>query len=154
MLRPLVFAAAICAVAALGEAMFMGKDGQRWMRSLRQPRFAPSLLAWAFIGLAYYAICFVALYRLASRRAPAAMALLLLLMAANTFWNYIYFRIRDLKLAFWYSVGYLPLAGALVISLLRSDFVAAIGFIFYIAYLPYALWLFHTTWKLNQISSL
>jgi tryptophan-rich sensory protein len=154
-MRPLLFATAVCGLAVLGEALFMGKDGQKWMRSLRQPRFAPPILVWTLIGLGYYAICFFALYRLAARLkdegalAFLPVALLLALMTANTCWNFVYFRRHDLRLAFWYSVGYVPLTVALVIALLRVDTTAAIGFIAYVAYLPYALWLFYKTWKLN-----
>jgi hypothetical protein len=77
------------------------------------------------------------------------MALLLAVMTANTLWNYLYFRRHDLRFVFWYSVGYSALVVGLLLSLLRSDFGAAVGWIAYVAYLPYALWLFYKTWKLN-----
>lgn len=71
------------------------------------------------------------------------------LMAANTFWNFIYFRLRDLRLAFWYSAVYVLLAIALLVVLLKTDFVTALAFAAYVLYLPYALLLFYRTWKLN-----
>jgi tryptophan-rich sensory protein len=79
-------------------------------------------------------------------------ALLLAVMVANTLWNYFYFRQRDLRVVFWYSVGYSPLVFALLMSLLPTDFAAAIGWIVYVAYLPYALYVFYATWKLNPTS--
>jgi tryptophan-rich sensory protein len=149
--RPLLYAILACAIAAAGEGLFMGKDGSRFMNSLKQPAFALPLWAWSLIGVAYYAICFLAMYRLTSRPSPdrVSLGLLIGLMAANTFWNFIYFRLRDLRLAFWYSAVYVLLAVALLVVLLKTDFVTALAFAAYVLYLPYALLLFYRTWKLN-----
>jgi hypothetical protein len=71
-------------------------------------------------------------------------------MAANTFWNYLYFRRRDFRLVFWYSVGYSILVAGLVCVLLYTDAAVAIAFGGYAAYLIYALALFYSGWKLNS----
>jgi tryptophan-rich sensory protein len=149
--RSFLYAILACAVAVAGEAVFMGKDGRRFMKSLKQPSFALPLWGWSLIGGAYYAICFLAMFRLASRpRADRlSIGLLIALMATNTFWNYIYFRLRDLRLAFLFSVLYVPLAIALLVALLETDLVSAFAFGAYVLYLPYALLLFYRTWKLN-----
>ena len=125
------------------------------MKSLRQPGFAPPLWLWTLIGLGYYVICFVAVYRLAAsgHGFSLPMALLLAVMAANTFWNYLYFRKRDLRVVFWYSVSYTVFPVALLASLIQVDMISAIGFALYVLYLPYALWLFRATWKLNAAHS-
>lgn len=151
MTLPLGTAIIVCGLAVLGEALFMGRRGKAYMESLRQPSIAPPFWAWSVIGFAYYAACFVALYRVTAR-VPAdclALGLLLVVMVANTFWNYLYFRRHDLRLVFWYSVVYAILVVFLLGILWLTDRVAALGFVVYVAYLPYALTLFYRTWKLN-----
>ena len=123
------------------------------MKGLRQPRYAPSPVGWGVIGIAYYGLCFFGLWRLAARggESSVSISLLLLVMLANTFWNYIYFRMHDLRLAFWYSVAYSCLFGILIVTLFRVDRNLAFAFCLYAAYLPYALLLGYQTWKLNEV---
>jgi tryptophan-rich sensory protein len=148
---PIIYAVGSCLAGAVAEGVLMGKDGRRFMDSLKQPRCAPPLWTWSLIGAAYYSICGVAIYRLTSRTAPSLWAISLVgaVIAANALWNYIYFRRRDLRLVFWYSVVYALLVIALIAVLIPADPVAAAAFGFYAAYLPYALTLFYRTWKLN-----
>ena len=100
--------------------------------------------------LCQYAACFFAVYRLSRHGARLALALLLVVMAANSFWNYLYFRRRDLRLVFQYSAVYAVVVVFLLVALLRADLPAALPFVLYAAYLPYALVLFYRTWKLNR----
>jgi len=129
----------------------MGRKGGQFMRSLNQPSHAPPIWAWSLIGVAYYLICFFGLYRLLGRGVEGRLGLisLIVLMAANTVWNYIYFRLRNLKLAFWYSVGYSAFAGTVLLVLIEVDHRAALALATYVAYLPFALLLSYRTWKLN-----
>src|SRR5689334_21050329 len=108
MSHPFIVAIGMCAMAVGGEALLMGHGGTAFMKSISQPWFAPPVWAWSLIGLAYYAICFTVAYRLAKqpRTDVVAGAMLLSVMIANTVWNYVYFRMRDLRLTFWYSVAY------------------------------------------------
>lgn len=149
--HPLLYAALVCAVAALGEGLFMGTEGAKFLRRLRQPRYSPPAWAWSLVGIAYYSICFFAIYRLTccitANRVP--LVLLLGLMAANTFWNFVFFRLRDLRAAFWYSIIYCVLAIALLMSLLGLDKSTLLAFSAYVAYLPYAVLISYRTWKLN-----
>ena len=149
---PLIYAVGACVAAASAEALFMGKGGHAFMKSFRLPAFAPPAWGWALLGAGYYIICFIAMYRLTSRTTPSRLAtdLLMIVMAANAFWNFVYFRLRDLRLTFWYSVGYACLVAVLLVALLRTDNIAAIVFAIYAAYLPYALALFYRIWKLNR----
>ena len=151
MLTPAAFASLMCAFAIVGEGLFMGRAGGKFMKSLKQPAFAPPSWAWAIVGIAYYTICFCVLFRLVTlasdRTAP--LLLMILLMTANTLWNFVYFRLRRLSLVFWYSVAYSVLAVALLLVLIRHDRAAAFAFSIYVAYLPYALTIFYRTWKLN-----
>jgi tryptophan-rich sensory protein len=139
-------------VAVIAEALFMGRKGNSYMRSLRQPTWAMPVSLWALIALMYYAICFFVIFRL-REYAPEArntFVLVIAVMAANSFWNYLYFRLRKLQAVFQYSAGYAVLACVLLISLAITDKIAAIAFAIYVLYLPYALMLFYRTWQLNN----
>jgi tryptophan-rich sensory protein len=151
MILPVVVALSACVIAAIGEGLFMGREGPRYMKALQQPRYAPSSIGWSLIGIGYYVLCFFGLWRLTARPGEGGVStgLLLLVMLANTFWNYVYFRMHDLRLAFWYSVAYACMFAVLIVTLFRTDRSVALGFCVYAAYLPYALLLGYQTWKLN-----
>jgi len=148
---PVVFALSAYVAAAIGEGLFMGRAGARYMKALQQPRHAPSSFGWSLIGVGYYVLCFFGLLRLTARpgESSVAVGLLLLVMLANTFWNYVYFRMHDLRLAFWYSIAYACIFAVLVVTLFRTDRSVALAFCVYAAYLPYALLLGYQTWRLN-----
>src|SRR5438270_9793176 len=112
---PIAYAVGSCAMAALAEGLFMGRSGKQFLDSLKQPPFAPPLWAWSVIGVVYYFICGLVMYRLAAQTQPNlwAISLLAAVLISNSFWNYIYFRRRDLRLAFWYSIAYAFLIVAL-----------------------------------------
>lgn len=149
--RPLLYAIMPCILAVIAEALLMGQSGSEYVKSLKQPSIAPPQWAWAPIGLAYYLICVLTLYRLFAQETLRAIPIVLVLavLAANAFWNYIYFRRHDLRAVFWYSVAYSGLVLVLIPVLLIADRVAALAFSVYAAYLPYALAVFYRTWKLN-----
>src|SRR5205823_14484029 len=123
----------------------------RFMKGLKYPRFAPPIWAWSLVGISYYGIFFVAMFRLTSLLPVNgfAVGLLVTVMAANSFWNYLYFRLRDLRKVFWYSVGYSVMVVVLLASLASIDKISAFGVGIYVAYLPYALALFYRMWQMN-----
>jgi tryptophan-rich sensory protein len=146
-----VWAIVICAIAVAAEGSLMGRDGYLFMRSLQKPSWSVPIWAWSVIGLGYYMICYYVIYRL-REYTPAthfALVLVAIVMGANSFWNYLYFRRRDLKSVFFYSVCYAVVAWILFFVLLIADRLAALAFGIYAVYLPYALALFYRTWRLN-----
>jgi len=102
--HPLVLALAICAGAAGLEAVLAGRGVTRRFIELRVPRLSPPLKAWIVIGVAYYVICFVVLYRLLvfprTSLRTAALSLVVIVLLANAVWNYLFFRLRSLRLSF------------------------------------------------------
>jgi tryptophan-rich sensory protein len=153
-MQSLVFAGAVCVVAMAGEAVLAGKCANATMRSLNRPSWALSTWAWYLIGLAYYAACFLTLYRV-SRSDPAnamrslSLALVIGVMTANVSWNFLFFRRRNFGISFWFFVPYALLVIALVSTLTQVDMLSAFAFCIYVLYLPYALiWTFRI-WKLN-----
>ena len=90
-----------CFAGVLLEAVCAGGDIRARLHSLRKPRFVPSLWGWVVIGVAYYVVCFVVLWRLFLLGADVpsrgvAIALALAFMAINALWNYFVFRTRNL----------------------------------------------------------
>ena len=88
---------AICILSAVLEGVMAGGNVRQYFTTLRQPRFAISLKGWFAIGGIYYVVCGVVLYRLLrydgdSTLRNVAFVLLVLMMIANAFWNYIFFR--------------------------------------------------------------
>ena len=101
-----------------------------------------------------YVACFVVLYRLFGVIVPsgtrtAALALLLVLMGINAFWNYIFFRARNLFAVVLTGIPYTLVALALMACLLSIDTVAALIFAPYLVYLIFAGVWSYQLWRLN-----
>jgi translocator protein len=143
-MRAVIIAVVICAVGAILEGLAAGRGVRQRLRELRQPPYSPPFALWVAIGGLYYVVCFVAAYRLLQTAMPAAsslaFALLLVLMAANAAWNYVFFRRKALGVAAAMSVPYAFVALALLLVLGRLDRVAFWSLLPYVAYLPYAAW--------------
>jgi tryptophan-rich sensory protein len=152
--KSIAVAMAVCLAGMASEAALAGRAANAFMRSLKQPAWALPVWTWYFIGLVYYAACFASLYRLVNIGSRSGtrwlcLALLILVMTANATWNFIFFRLRDLGLSFYFFLPYTILVLLLVYSLSRLDWVSALIFAIYLMYLPYALIWSHRTWKLN-----
>ena len=119
------------------------------------PRLSPPLTIWIVIGAVYYAICFVVLYRLLvlppSGVRAAALSLIVIVLLANAFWNYLFFRLRSLQLSFLAGVLYSLVALGLLPVLYNLDRVAAWCFLPYAVYLSYANWWGYALLRANPI---
>ncbi len=148
------FAVAVCLAGMAAEAALAGRNPGAMLKSLKQPSWALPSWAWYLVGAAYYAACFVSLYRLKNASSAAEMrslglTLIIAVMTANTAWNFIFFRWKDFGLSFWFFLPYTALVLALVYTLSRIDLASATIFVIYLLYLPYALAWSHRTWRLN-----
>lgn len=79
-----------------------------------------------------------------------AFWLLLLLMALNAGWNWLFFRRRNLRAAALFYVPYCAIVAALAIVLFRADRIAGLVFAAYVLYLPYGIAWTYRIWKLNS----
>ncbi len=151
---PLLYSLGVCAASVVLEGVFAGGGIRKRLAELRAPRFTPPLWAWVVIGLAYYAICGLLLYRLFALRemtalSSVALILLMTMMVINAAWNWFFFRTRNLRHAFAIGCPYSLVALALFFVLLRFDAIAAWSLSPYLAYLVYAsAWSYHVM-KLN-----
>jgi len=96
---------AICAIAAALEGICAGKNVKSYFAELKFPPYSAPLWVWYIIGVLYYAICFTILYRIFRYEGDAtpkrvSLMLILFMIAVNTFWNYLFFRARNLFYSF------------------------------------------------------
>jgi tryptophan-rich sensory protein len=152
-----VYALAICVVSVALEGIFAGGGIKRRLAELRVPKFVPPLSGWIAIGIFYYVICFVMLYRLFSMPSsvpmrPWALGVLGGLMFINALWNLFFFRTRNLFHAFVIGLPYVVLAAMLFGMLWRLDRPAAWAFLPYVIYLVYATRFGYLVWRLNEPS--
>ena len=156
-MHPLVLTLAICAGAAALEGALAGRGVKQRFFQLRMPRMSPPLKIWIIIGVAYYVISSLVLYRLlvlppAGLR-TAALGLILLVLLANAFWNYLFFRLRSLRLSFIAGVSYSLIALGLLTLLCKLDRIGAWGFLPYAVYLLYANWWGFAVWRTNPMAA-
>lgn len=148
-----LIAGAICLAAIAAEGLLSG-DASGFLKAIKQPRWALPLPAWIAIGLLYYAACFFALtrilaYGLEQPVAASAFSTLIVVMAANAAFNWVFFKRRDFRASFYYFFPYAVLVFALIALLGQIDALAAGAFVAYACYLPYALFWSYRVWKLN-----
>ena len=100
MTGPILLALAVCILEAVLEGAFAGGGVKQRFAELRMPRLSPPLAVWIVIGVVYYLISGVVLYRLLSLQSGAwrrvALVLILVVLLVNAFWNYLFFRLRKL----------------------------------------------------------
>jgi tryptophan-rich sensory protein len=145
----------ICAVAAMLEGLFAGRNVKSVLSKLRKPSYAPPLWVWAIIGVFYYVICFFILFRILRYDDNfsiryTAFTLLLVVMTLNAFWNYVFFRLRNLFYSFVLSILYSIVAVAVFVCLYQFDYIAAFVLVPYLLYLIYAFRWGYKLWKLNS----
>lgn len=142
-------------MSALAEAIAAGTRQREVFAGLRFPKYSPPLRVWYVVGGFYYGICFLVLWRVlrlpvdSSLRA-AALGLVLAFIGMNAVWNVAFFRLRNLKLSYYFSVLYSLVALVAFVVLLLTDRVAAVVFIPYVLYLVYANYWGFNLWKLNE----
>jgi len=142
-------------IAAMLEGLFAGTRVKQRFAELKFPWYSLPLPAWYIVGILYYSVCFVVLFRLLGSDAResgwyVSFILILILMFANAGWNYFFFRSRNLLSSFVTSGIYSLIAVALLLCLIMIDRVSALVLFPYILYLGYANMWGYQVWKLNQ----
>jgi len=130
--------AGLCLGMGAAEGALSGNDLQRWLTSLKLPRFYPPLWVWVIVAVLTYILQGIVAYRLL-RTGPSpvgaiALALLVLLMMANIAYNVLLDRRRNPRFAYLGLVWFLPLLAALEIALFIGDPVAAALNLIYVAW--------------------
>jgi tryptophan-rich sensory protein len=154
-MHPFLVALAICFVAIVSEAIAAGTNPSACLRALRQPSWAPPTWLWYLIGFLYYGACLISLTLVLGQDPSVAvrwqaLQLLITVMILNAAWNMVFFRLRALAVSVLLFVPYAVLVCLTVYVLYLVDREAAVPFIPYLFYLPYAcVWAF-AVWRMNR----
>jgi tryptophan-rich sensory protein len=153
-----VTALVLCLAGVLLEALCAGTGVKKYMGELKWPSYSPSLWAWCTIGGVYYMIMFVCAYRILQHPATepfrnAALTLLVAVIVLNAIWNVLFFRAKNLKATFLFSLVYSPVVIACWYCLFQFDPFAASVLGLYAVYLLYANVWGYRVWRLNSRTS-
>ena len=151
----LLISIGVCVLAAGLEGACAGSNVKAYFATLRSPCYAAPLWVWYIIGVGYYATFFLILYSILKLHTdsilkPVTLGLVLFMMMANALWNYVFFRARNLFLAFVTASTAPIFDAALLICLVRLDRVAAWSLVPYLLYRVYAVYWGYALWKMNQ----
>lgn len=105
----------------------------------RAPKYSAPLRVWYAIGVGYYVAFGFIIYRLLTRLAFGPLTLVLAMMLANALWNLIFFRAKNLCVAFLAGSAAPLLDIPLFVWLLFIDPLAAWALVPYLAYRAYAV---------------
>jgi tryptophan-rich sensory protein len=147
-------AAGLCVTMIVAEAALTGSELQRWLASLKHPRYYLPLWVWMIAAVATYALQGVIAYRLlrmglTSVTVPA-LALLVALMVANIAYNVVLDRTHNPRLAYVGILWFVPLLGGLQAGLYFADEVSAALNLIYVAWVVgYDLPIMRALWRLN-----
>ena len=152
---PLLLTLLICAAAAVLEGICAGKNVKKFFSTITFPRYSAPLWVWSIIGLGYYLIFGFVLYRILrlseiSTIRNVAIAWIVVMMILNGLSNYVIFRARDLRGAFYIGALFPILDVTLLLFLLRLDTVAAAALLPYLIYRCYAVWWGSALLKANR----
>ena len=128
---------------------------KEYLAELKWPSFSPPLWAWYAIAVAYYAIVFVCAYRILEYETTipfrnAALTLLFAVVVLNAVWNALFFRAKNLRATFLFSLSYSIVVIGCWYCLLQFDSLAASVLGFYTVYLLYANVWGYRVWRLNS----
>ncbi|MGH7459517.1 MAG: tryptophan-rich sensory protein [Longimicrobiales bacterium] len=150
-------AVSICVAAAAVEGLAAGGSFRQRLAELRMPRLSPSLPVWIGVGIGYYVIAAIVLYRVLalSPGMPRSATLVLIagILGLNALWNYFFFRRRSPRSSFLLGIPYSALALVLCLVLFRLDRFAGLAFLPYALYLFYANAWTYAVWRLNDRTS-
>jgi tryptophan-rich sensory protein len=153
-MSPWLAALVACLLAVIAEGLLAGGNVREHLRQIKQPRASPPMWLWIAIGLAYYVICYTILFRLFARGGGGlrnvAVGFVIVILAANAFWNYLFFRAKNFFACLVLSLGYGILVVALLMMLAKIDRISAFVLLPYVAYLAYAGRLQYSIWRLNS----
>ena len=150
----IVTALAVCLVGALLAGLCAGSGAKKYLSELKWPSFSPPLCAWYTIGVVYYVVVFVCVYRVLQRPTlpfrNAALTLLLMIVVLNALWNVLFFRAKNLRATFIFSLCYSVIVIGCWYCLSQFNHLVAFVFGFYVIYLVYANGLGYRLWRLNS----
>jgi tryptophan-rich sensory protein len=138
---PLSWLAAIgiAALAAILEAWLSGRRPFAFLASLNQPPWAMPVTGWLAVGAAFYLIMVLAMVRMIEAGAAGLvpLGLIVIVLLADGFWNYMLFRQRRLDLAYICLFPYALLVVLATVAVGLQDIAAGFAMAIYVVFLPY-----------------
>ena len=152
----LLISIGVCVFMAALEGACAGNKVKSYFATLRSPSYAAPLWVWYIIGVGYYATFLFILYRILKLQTnsilkPVTLGLVLFMMMANALWNYVFFRARNLLLAFVTSSAAPIFDVVLIFCLIGLDIVAMWSMVPYLLYRVYAVYWGYALWKMNRV---
>ena len=151
---PLAAAIAIPVSFALLGAALVGGTGLGWYSGLAKPWFLVPLWAFYFVGLVYYVLGAVVLYRVLVRiDDPRGKAITFVLtvgvLLINELWNFGFFGLRSTLAGFVGVLVFLVALTALMVSLRTHERFSAGLLVPYYVWVLYDLAWTYELWRLN-----
>jgi benzodiazapine receptor len=131
--RPLTLTLTSTLAAATIGNSFISKEDLAWLQARRRPRMQISPSAFAVVGIAYYVIMGVVIYRSSDRRDSTTTRLALVVLVLNEVWNVAFFGGRSTRNGFAGIVLFLIPLLRLQLSLRRDPMSAVV-------LAPYTTW--------------
>jgi benzodiazapine receptor len=151
---PLVAATATPVLFAIFGAALVGGSGLDWYAGLAKPWFLVPLWAFYLVGLAYYLLAAVVLYRVLVHiddpgGKATSFALTVGLLLLNELWNYGFFVLRSTLAGFLGIAVFLVVLTALMAALRRYERLSAGLLVPYYLWVLYDLAWTYALWRLN-----
>ena len=151
---PLAVAIAIPVSFALLGAALVGGSGLGWYAGLTKPWFLVPLWAFYLVGLVYYVLGAVVLYRVLvhaddPRGRAVSFALTVSVLLLNELWNYGFFGMRSTLAGFLGMVVFLVALTALIVALRAHESFSAGLLVPYYLWVLYDLAWTYEPWRLN-----
>jgi benzodiazapine receptor len=151
---PLAVAVAIPVSFALLGAALVGGSGLGWYAGLAKPWFHVPLWAFYLVGLVYYVLGAVVLYRVLvhaddPRGRAVSFALTVSVLLLNELWNYGFFGMRSTLAGFLGMVVLLVALTALIVALRAHERFSAGLLVPYYLWVLYDLAWTYELWRLN-----
>ncbi|MBB1244656.1 tryptophan-rich sensory protein [Streptomyces durbertensis] len=133
--------------AVLGN-LWVSKDALRWFRELRWPRWMVPFQAFLVVGLVYYVLMGVVLYRAFDRGDVPAIALSFAVLVGNEAWNGLFFGRRSPRAGFLGMLAFTVPVLALLIAVTEDPLSLALVAT-YLAWVLYDIAWTHALYRLN-----
>ena len=153
----LVAATAMPVVFAIFGTALVGGSGLGWYAGLVKPWFLAPLWAFYFVGLVYYVLAAIVLYRVLvyiddPRGKAVSFALTVSLLLLNELWNYGFFGLRSTLAGFVGIAVFLVALTALIVALHRYERFSARLLVPYYLWVLYDLAWTYALWSLNRVA--
>lgn len=152
--RALWISAGSCLFFAVAGNLLVGEPLSNWYAALQKPWFLIPIWLFVLVGLLYYGLMGVILYRIQRAVEPPAnrpvvLGIGLVVMALNELWNYLFFGLQSTFYGFIGMVGFWVVVTGWLVLLWRRERRAAQLLLLYWLWVIYDIAWTYALWWLN-----